>query len=276
MLKDGIELGKDNKVEAGGCKARLAARRARREARRAERGMTGQVVMGLLVIVVGLLFLLDNLDILDLHDAVAFWPLVFIFAGVAKLLDTSTPSGYLVGLAGVGIGTVMILNRLGIIYVTWRMAWPVFLIGAGAVVVYRAMNGQRMTVHGIVDDTPGDGTGTGSTAADTAQKVDVTAILGGYDRRVHSQDFRGGEVTAVMGGCVLDMRGASIAGGEAVINVFAFWGGVTIKCPPDWTVVLQGTPIMGGFDEKTVAPPNNSKRLVIRGYAIMGGVEVRN
>jgi len=75
---------------------------------------------------------------------------------------------------------------------------------------------------------------------------------------------------------VLDMRSASIAAGEAVINVFAFWGGVTIKCPPDWTVVLQGTPIMGGFDEKTVAPPDASKRLVIRGYAIMGGVEVRN
>jgi predicted membrane protein len=78
-----------------------------------------------------------------------------------------------------------------------------------------------------------------------------------------------------MGGCSLDMRTASIQG-EAVINVFAFWGGVTIKCPPDWTVVLQGTPIMGGFEEKTATPPDGSKRLVIRGYAVMGGVEVRN
>jgi len=263
MVKDGMEEGRE---------ARRQARRARRDARRTERGMTSQVVMGMLVIVVGLLFLLDNLDILDLHDAVAFWPLVFIFAGVAKLLDTSTPSGYLIGLAGIGIGTVMILNRLGIIYFTWRMAWPLFLIGAGGVLVYRAMNGKRMTVHGMVDDKMGEGLAPG----DDAQKIDVTAILGGFDRRVHSQDFRGGEVTAVMGGAVLDMRGASIAAGEAVINVFAFWGGVTIKCPPDWTVVLQGTPIMGGFDEKTVAPPDASKRLVIRGYAIMGGVEVRN
>ncbi len=51
--------------------------------------MTSQVLMGVLVIAVGLLFLLDNLDIIDVHDALAFWPLVFIFAGVAKLLDTS-------------------------------------------------------------------------------------------------------------------------------------------------------------------------------------------
>lgn len=258
MFKDSIE-------------DRREARRIRRASRRAERGMTSQVLMGLLVIAVGLLFLLDNLDVIEIHHALSFWPLVFIFAGVAKLLDTSTPNGYLVGLAGIGIGTVMILNRLGIIDVSWRMAWPLVLILGGAMVVYRAMSGQRVGVHGVVDDKLADGT-----PGNDTQMLDVTAILGGFERRVHSQDFRGGEVTAVMGGCTLDMRGASIASGEAVINVFAFWGGVTIKCPPDWTVVLQGTPIMGGFDEKTAAPPDNSKRLVIRGYAIMGGVEVRN
>lgn len=241
-------------------------------ARRADRGVTSQVLMGVLVIAIGLLFLLDNLDIIEVRSALAFWPMVFIFAGVAKLLDTSTPNGYLVGLAGIGIGTAMILNRLGIIYFSWRQAWPLVLIAVGAMVVYRAMRGSPTVRAGVVNldkDRPQD-------SADPAtQTVDVTAILGGFERRVHSQDFRGGEVTAVMGGCTLDMRGASIQG-EAVINVFAFWGGVTFKCPPDWTIVLQGTPIMGGFDEKTVAPPDNSKRLVIRGYAIMGGVEVRN
>jgi hypothetical protein len=33
---------------------------------------------------------------------------------------------------------------------------------------------------------------------------------------------------------------------------------------------------MGGFAEKTMTPPVPDKRLVITGYAIMGGVEVRN
>jgi predicted membrane protein len=260
MLKDTID-------------ERRAARQARRAARRAERGMTSQVLMGVLVIAVGLLFLLDNLDIIDVHDALAFWPLVFIFAGVAKLLDTSSTNGYLVGLAGIGVGVIMILHRLGIIYFSWRAAWPLILIGVGLMVVYRAMTGQRTARFGIavvdgkdkLDNTPDAG----------MQTVDVTAVLGGFERRVHAQDFRGGEVTAVMGGCALDLRGASMTG-EAVIHVFAFWGGVTLKVPPDWTVVLEGTPILGGFEEKTIAPPDNSKRLIVRGYAIMGGVEVRN
>lgn len=252
---------------------RRAARQTRRAARRANRGMTSQVLMGVLVIAVGLLFLLDNLDIIDLHNALAFWPMVFIFAGVAKLLDTTSPDGYLVGLAGIGIGVTMILHRLGIIYFSWRAFWPLILIAVGAMVVYRAMTGKRTAHFGIVS---ADGDESLLEKADVAtQTVDVTAVLGGFERRVHSKDFRGGEVTAVMGGCALDMRDASISG-EAVIHVFAFWGGVTLKVPPDWTIVLEGTPILGGFEEKTIAPPDNSKRLVVRGYAIMGGVEVRN
>lgn len=247
-------------------------RESRRQSRRDARGVTSQVLMGVLVIAIGLLFLLDNLDIIEVHDALSFWPLVFIFAGVAKLLDTSTPNGYLIGLAGIAIGTVMILNRLGIIYFSWRMAWPLVLIGVGAFVVFRGMRGASPARFGAAMDTKDKLPETADTATQT---VDVAAILGGFERRVHTQDFRGGEVTAVMGGCTLDMRGASLQG-EAVIHVFAFWGGVTIKVPPDWTVVLQGTPIMGGFEEKTVSPPDSSKRLIIRGYAIMGGVEVRN
>ena len=58
--------------------------------------------------------------------------------------------------------------------------------------------------------------------------------------------------------------------------MFAMFGGIQIKVPPDWTVVLQGTPMMGGFDERTTPPPDGSKRLIVRGYVIMGGMEIRN
>ena len=34
--------------------------------------------------------------------------------------------------------------------------------------------------------------------------------------------------------------------------------------------------LLGGIEDKTVPPANPAKRLVIEGYAIMGGVEVKN
>ena len=227
-------------------------------------GMTSQVVLGFLVIAMGLLFLLDNLGILDMHQAVSVWPTLFIVVGTVKLCDTATPGGRLVGGILVGIGVLLTLDRMDIIDFSWRAVWPLALIGLGALMLVKAARGRRLLAGGSKDGIADD-------------VIDSTAIMGGFERRVSSQAFRGGEITAVMGGCSLDMRGCAIQPqGEAVINVFAFWGGVTIKCPPDWTVILQGTPILGGFEDKTIQPPDGARRLVIRGYAIMGGVEVRN
>jgi len=225
---------------------------------RLPRGVTGQVVLGVMVIGMGLLFLLDNFGLVDMHRAFSFWPMLFVIVGTVKLCDTRSQGGTLLGAALVGVGILMMLDRLDIIDFSVRTLWPLILIGLGGFLVAKALRSRGVPGGpgaGMLDDT-----GSGET-------VDITAILGGYERRVATQDFRGGEITAVMG--------ASIRG-EAVINVFAFWGGVTIKCPPDWTVILLGTPILGGFEEKTAVPPDGSKRLVIRGYAIMGGVEIRN
>ena len=234
------------------------------------KGVTSQVVLGLLVIAMGLLFLLDNMGLIDMHRAFSFWPMLFVIVGTVKLCDTRSQGGTLLGAGLVGVGILMMLDRLDIIDFNWRTMWPLVLIGLGAFLVAKALRSR-----GVFKGAPGqEGMGMLDGAGD-GDVVDITAILGGYERRIATQHFRGGEITAVMGGCELDMRGASIQG-EAVINVFAFWGGVTIKCPPDWTVILLGTPILGGFEEKTVVPPDGSKRLVIRGYAIMGGVEIRN
>jgi predicted membrane protein len=227
------------------------------------KGVSRQVVLGMVAIGMGVLFLLDNLAIWDFHHAIAFWPVVFIAVGAIKLFDTSSSDGYFLGGVLILVGVLMILNRMGIVYFTWRTVWPVLLIALGASVLYKSITGRRLIGSSLKGTATSD------------DVVDVTAILGGFERRITSQNFKGGEVTAIMGGCSLDMRGSSIES-EAVLNVCAVWGGITIKCPPDWTVVLHGTPIMGGFDEKTTPPPDGSKRLIVRGCAVMGGVEVRN
>jgi len=228
---------------------------------------SAQVVIGLMVVAFGVLFLLDNLNIIYLRHVIFFWPLAFIASGLVALCSDGPRSGRITGIVLVGIGLAMLLNRLGYGFIGWRTFWPLVMIVLGGLIVYRTLGGKRIVrVHSspyTKDDAKADNV------------IDITAILGGFERRVSTADFRGGEITAIMGGCALDLREAGLAS-EAVINVFAIWGGITIKVPPDWTVVLHGTPVMGGFTEKTARPPDNRKRLVVTGYAIMGGVEVRN
>lgn len=229
------------------------------------RSLSSQVIMGVIAIAFGIVFLLDNLDIWDFRHAIHFWPTILIVIGLVKIWDSRTSTGYLIGGGLATLGVLMILHRLGYIYFNIRTMWPLILIGVGGFIIAKAL-ARRNRVDAVPTLKEGES---------NDSVVDITAILGGFERRIVTQDFRGGEITAVMGGCELDMRDSSIKG-EAVINVFAVFGGISIKVPRDWTVILHGTPIMGGFEEKTNAPADNAKRLIVTGHAIMGGVEVRN
>nr|WP_315396101.1 DUF5668 domain-containing protein [uncultured Duganella sp.] len=224
-----------------------------------------QMAIGVAVIVIGLLFLVDNLGWVDLDVRRHLWPTALIFFGILKLLQTSTSSGRLIGGGLIAAGCLTILRQTGWIDIEWRSLWPLLLIGFGLSVVFKSTSGRPVFKQGgAVPDNEFD-----------QASVDITAFMGAFKRRITTADFRGGEITALMGGCDLDLRQSSI-NGEAVLNVFSLFGGVTIKVPVDWTVVLQGTPIMGGFEEKTVPPAAAGKVLYVRGYAIMGGLEVRN
>jgi len=231
---------------------------------RARTSPASQVVIGLLVVAFGVLFLLDNLNIIYLRHVIFFWPLAFVASGLVALCSDGPRSGRITGIVLIVIGLAMTLNRLGYVFISWRTFWPLVMIGLGGLILFRTLGGGRVPRPSLVKD-----------GVSAENLIDITAILGGFERRVSAPDFRGGEITAIMGGCALDLREAALTT-EAVINVFAIWGGITIKVPPDWTVILNGTPVMGGFTEKTARPPDNRKRLVVTGYAIMGGVEVRN
>src|SRR5947209_12079902 len=84
---------------------------------------------------------------------------------------------------------------------------------------------------------PADSGGAGAGANTSDSLFSASAVLGGLERRINSQDFRGGDVTAIMGGCQIDLRGASITPpNQAVLTVFALFGGIEIRIPDDWTI----------------------------------------
>jgi hypothetical protein len=113
-------------------------------------------------------------------------------------------------------------------------------------------------------------------AVDANSTLSAMAILGGVSRGNNSRSFRGADLLAIMGGCQLDLRQAAI-NGEAAIEVFVLWGGIEIRVPEDWTVSSRIVPLMGGVEDKTRPPQGaTAHRLILRGFAIMGGVEIKN
>lgn len=246
-----------------------------------ERNTTTQMFIGGAVILAGFLFLIDNLGWIDLEMHLHFWPFVLMVVGASTLAQAPRrgSGAFIAGIAMLGFGLLSLLKGLGLIYISWRVIFPIGIIAVGLMMVLRARrrNASSSTADAIADiDNPDRSALFSVSEGETSERVlDLTAVLGGFQRKVTTQDFRGGDITTVMGGVDLDMRTASL-NGTAVVNVFALMGGISIKVPTDWTVELEGTPILGGFDEKTMQPKDASKRLVVRGTAIMGGVEIRN
>jgi predicted membrane protein len=224
-----------------------------------------RVVLGFVLAFMGFLFLLDNFHIFEARSVLAFWPLVFIVVGALKLSQARRPAGYMVGGGLVVVGVLLTLSHMGIIQLHWRDWWPVILIVIGLSVIFK---GQLRHSEQLNDD--------GSRSATTQDPaVDLTVVMGGTQLKVDTQEFRGGDITAVMGGVQLDLRGASMTT-EASLHVFVAMGGIHIKVPTDWTVVVNGIPLMAGIEDKSVPPPNPGKRLIITGYLVMGSLEIRN
>jgi hypothetical protein len=115
--------------------------------------------------------------------------------------------------------------------------------------------------------------------ASSSSTLNEWAVFSGVRRKLDTQEFEGGEVTAVFGGAEIDLRGAGMKKDEAIIDVNAVFGGVEIRTPETWEVVMSGTPIFGGYDDET-APARETgvkrPRLIIAGSAVFGGVSVKN
>ena len=227
-----------------------------------------RVVFGAFIIVVGLFALLDNLHLFDSKLVQPFWPLVFVALGALKLANTRHSGSLVVGGGLVAVGAGMTLQNLGLIHFEWRQLWPVALILVGLNVITK---GFRVSGDLGCRASPGQT----EQRLEHGTRIDASATMSGIVLKNDSQEFTGGEINAVMGSVEIDLRQAAIAT-EAVLHLTVIMGGIEIKVPRDWSVAVNGTPLLGGIEDKTVPPMAPGKRLVIEGSVIMGGVEISN
>jgi predicted membrane protein len=222
--------------------------------------MTVQLVIGLFIASLGIVFTLDNLGIVEARDYLRFWPIVFVAIGVAQIAQAQTPARVIGGGLWILIGTLILGRELRLLPPNIRDYWPLLLVMLGAYVIWQSFNLPR----------PREG-------ADADGFVSAIALLGGFSRRVTSNEFRGAELTAFMGGGKLDLREARMAGEEAVINCFTLMGGFEILIPETWSVRIEVVPFMGGCDDKTKSSTGGSgPRLIVRGFVMMGGIDIKN
>lgn len=221
--------------------------------------ITPRLIIGLAILAFGVLWMLDNLDYINASHYTRYWPAVLVLIGLSKLTDTrASKSG---PIALIIAGSVLLAARFTHFRFDLGDLIPLGIAMLGAKLVIDAMSRKRVA----------------SSASDPNSIVHAFAMMAGIHHQNTSQEFRGGDANAIMGGVELDLRNAQIKDGEeAVLDTFALWGGVEITVPENWRVVGQVMPLMGGFENKTRASGASGPVLIVKGTAVMGAVEVKN
>jgi hypothetical protein len=225
--------------------------------------ITPGFVIGIFAVAAGVLLLLDRQGILDARSVFPFfWPGLLLAAGIFRLVQPCDGPGRVWGGLLAIAGILLILNRLGYTHLGFRDVWPIFLIGIGLLFLWRALQFGGRGGPGVRSDST----------------LNAWAAFGGGELRSDTKEFQGGEVFAVFGGYQIDLRQAAIKAERAILYANALFGGIEIKVPETWTVSVQGAPILGGFADKTHKPDtsNGAQRLIVRGFAMFGGVEIKN
>ena len=220
-----------------------------------------KLVLGVAIIVAGLVLTLDNLGLVEAHLIFKLWPLVLVALGVAKLRQEG--SGGTGAWVLIFVGAFILLANFGRVHLTDALG-PLLIVALGILLVVKALKQSR---------------GVPPELEKSDDFLQGTAIFGAFKRRVLTQDFRGGELTAIFGGFEVDLRHAAIAENQARVDVFVLFGGGEIRVPEGWEVANRATSIMGSVGDNTyhggeaqAARP----RLVLTGLTLFGGVEVKS
>jgi len=231
-----------------------------------EWGSTERMVPALILIGVGALWLLSNLQIPFFLNWWKFWPAILIAVGVVKLVDSPFAAGRKSGAFLLIVGSIFLAGNLDLVRIGWDQLWPFLLIGAGVWMLI-----DRTGVWGPDNVEPA--------RSSSSSKVRETAVFGGGKRKFAGREFTGGTFEAMFGGFEIDLRGAIMSADSAILDINAVFGGAEVRVPETWNVEVRGAGVFGAFTDNTNHPlpqTPGTKRLIVRGGAVFGGVNVKN
>jgi len=215
------------------------------------------------LILAGLAFLLSRLGYLGDLAPTKLWPCLLIWLGGLKLVGLHPHGGRAGGAVLILLGTVLQAHYLHMLPVDAATIWPVALIAAGVYILLRGPRHHRW----------------GKWSPETTEpNLRRRVLFSGRQERIITQHFQGGAIQATAGGLQLDMTTAEMEGEQAVLDVDVAMGGLELRVPRHWKVIVEADVVLGGVEDRSrldeTAPA--IKRLKIVGRVLMGGVEIKN
>ena len=241
-------------------------------------GIARYVIGGVLV-ALGLLLLLSQNGLLPLNWGFIanWWPLLLVGWGLYGL----AAGGWRFrswAVALLLVGGVSQLSVLGFWdWSNWSRLWPALIVLAGLYLLLRR-RGRRRERRRATEESrelphpPAEPLA----AEDSRDFLTGSWVFGSGESRAVSQNFQGGDLSVTFGGMELDLRPAALAAGGATLALEVVFGGVKVKVPDNWQVIVTSSARFGGVTEnrRQPAPEDAAGQLTITGKVVFGGLEI--
>ncbi|MEO6110170.1 MAG: DUF5668 domain-containing protein [Candidatus Saccharimonadales bacterium] len=214
-------------------------------------------ITGIIIIVIGVVAIISIIGSFDFGAIFSvWWPILVIIGGLLIYMNDRRQLLWSILLAV--IGTLFLIDSLDLAnYAVWNLVWPILIIGVGASILMNK-TGTKLKPN----------------SADTTT---ISALLSGSDIKNHSENYKGGNLSSILGGINIDLRDATMKG-TSTLNVFVFMGGIELYVPKGWKIQSNVTSILGGVDGRALEAPTekNCPTLVITGDVMLGGINIKH
>ncbi len=243
---------------------------------------------GLILIIAGVLLFAYKMGA-PIPGWVFTWPMLLIALGLLTGVKNNFHNpGALIMIV---IGGLFLVDQTNPAFNFHDYIVPIILIAVGLIYITRPRNSwtsraeKKWKEIQSNDKLPGDSAPINSIKVDTAnindedgEYVEINAVLGSVKKLILSKNFKGGEITAFMGGAEINLSKADIQK-PIVLEVSNVFGGTKLVVPSNWDVKNEVTAVFGGIEDKrsiNSATPDPAKTMILKGTCVFGGIEISN
>nr|WP_122013263.1 hypothetical protein [Maliibacterium massiliense] len=202
-----------------------------------------------------------------------WWTLFLIVPALCSMLGERIHAGNAILLA---IGVILLLRAQRVISSgsTWQIIVIAVLIVAGLSLILGGFGRRRVCASGA--KVPYTGEVWHNASNDSRPLPRFSAVLCGINAVSLAEDLQGATISAVLGGCQIDLSRAGIHR-DIEIQASAILGGVEIRVPQNVRLRVYGTPVLGGCENKAFTTEKEDAPMIsVRCTAVLGGVEILN
>ncbi len=209
---------------------------------------------GIVLIILGIIFGLNALNLTNIDIFFdGWWTFFIIIPSFINMFNNKERTGSFIGLI---IGILLLLSCQDFLSmeIVLKLIFPIILIGLGLKFFFKETF-KRVNIP------------------DKINEKEYCATFSGQTLNFADEKFDGCNLTAVFGGIKCDLRNAIIKN-DTVINISSIFGGVNLKVPKDYKLVIKENCLFGGVERKYKENKEAKKVIYLNISCLFGGVEI--